>query len=218
MRPSKGPTNFRPRLYCLTPRQCRQLFVDNLLLCSSSRCNRLVLTAKVLNALGNWGLSLTLQSTKCFHHCQLHGIASHSQIKIIPAQRLQALTQIPRPQTKRKRLSLLGLLNLFQIWVPNFALHAKSLYQATQENLDESLLAPHLSPHSNTDSYQTFTTGPFSLLTWLHQAFFPFCTFSTRTCFRDSVPNKRGDIWGPLAYLSKQLDLVMLRWPPVSRP
>jgi hypothetical protein len=25
---------------------------------------------------------------------------------------------------------------------------------------------------------------------------------------------KRGDIWGPLAYLSKQLDPVTLRWPP----
>ena len=25
---------------------------------------------------------------------------------------------------------------------------------------------------------------------------------------------KRGDIWGPLAYLFKQLDLIMLRWPP----
>ena len=85
--------------------------------------------------------------------------------KIIPTQRLQAVTQTPRAQTKRELLSLLGLLNFFQIWVPNFALHAKSLYQATQENLDESLLAPHLSPHSNTDSYQTFTTGPFSLLT-----------------------------------------------------
>ena len=62
--------------------------------------------------------------------------------KIIPAQRLQALTQTPRPQTKRELLSLLGLLNFFQIWVPNFALHAKPLYQATRGNLDEPLLAP----------------------------------------------------------------------------
>ena len=102
-------------------------YIDDLLLYSSSHHICLVHTAKVLNALGNWGLSLTLQSTKCFHHCQLHGIASHSQIKIIPAQRLQALTQIPRPQTKRELLSLLGLLNFFRIWVPNFALHAKPL-------------------------------------------------------------------------------------------
>ena len=54
-----------------------------------------------------------------------------------------------------------------------------------------TLIGPHLSPHPNTDSYQTFTTGPFSLPTWLHQAFFPFCTFSTRTCFKGS--GKRGD-------------------------
>ena len=62
--------------------------------------------------------------------------------KIIPTQRLQAVTQTPRAQTKRELLSLLGLLNFFQIWVPNFALHAKPLYQATRGNLDEHLLAP----------------------------------------------------------------------------
>ena len=28
------------------------------------------------------------------------------------------------------------------------------------------------------------------------------------------MPKKRGDVWGPLAYLSKQLDLVILGWPP----
>ena len=83
---------------------------------------------------------------------------------IIPTQRFRALTQTPRPQTKRKRLSLLGLLNFFQIWVPNFALHANSLYQATQRNLDDPLLAP-TSLHTPIDFDQTFTTGPFPLLT-----------------------------------------------------
>ena len=63
-----------------------------------------------------------------------------------------------------------------------------------------TLIGPHLSPHPNTDSYQTFTTGPFSLLAWLHQAFFPFCTFSTRTCLRDSVPEMQGHM-GPSSLL-----------------
>ena len=83
---------------------------------------------------------------------------------IIPTQRFRALTQTPRPQTKRKRLSLLGLLNFFQIWVPNFALHANSLYQATQRNLHDPLLAP-TSLHTPIDFDQTFTAGPFPLLT-----------------------------------------------------
>ena len=83
---------------------------------------------------------------------------------IIPTQRFRALTQTPRPQTKRKPFSLLGLLNFFQIWVPNFALHANTLYQATQRNLDDPLLAP-TSFHTAVDFYQTFTTGPFPLLT-----------------------------------------------------
>ena len=40
-------------------------------------------------------------------------------------------------------LFLLGLLNFFQICVPNFSLHPKPFYQATQGNLDEPLLAPN---------------------------------------------------------------------------
>ena len=92
---------------------------------------------------------------------------------------------------------------------PEFCPPRKTSLASYSKKRRWTLLGPHFSPHSNTDSYQTFATDPFSLLTWLHQAFFPFCTSSTRTCLKDTA-----HIWGPLAYLSKQLDLVMLRWPP----
>ena len=166
MRPSKGPTNFRPRLYCLTPRQCRQLFVDNLLLCSSSRCNRLVLTAKVLNALGNWGYRVSLSKAQIASTTVSYiGLLQTPTSKIIPAQRLEALTQTPRPQTKRELLSLLSLLNFFLIWVPDFALHAKPLYQATRGNVDKPLLAP-TSLHTPIQTLiKHLLQVPFSLLT-----------------------------------------------------
>ena len=103
-------------------------YVDDLLLCSSSRLNCLVHTEMVLNALGNWDYTVSFSKTQTasttVHYM---GLLLTPTSKIIPAQRLRALTQTPRPQTKRELLSLLGLLNFFRIWAPNFALHSKPL-------------------------------------------------------------------------------------------
>ena len=128
--------------------------------------------------------------------------------KIIPAQRLQALTQIPRPQTKRISSS-----NFFQICVPIFALHTKPLYQATRNNLDEHLLAP-TSLHTPIQTLiKHLLQAPSLYLPDYAKPFFLFVHSRQGHALGILCP-KRGDIWGSLAYLSKQLDLVMLGWPP----
>ena len=142
------------------------------------------------------------------------GLLLTPKSKMIPAQRLQALTQTPRPQTRRELLSLLGLLNFFQMWVPNFPLHAKPLYQATQGNLDEPLLVPtSLHTPIQTLIKHLLHPGPFSLLAWLHQASFPFCTFSARTWLRDSVPEIGGHM-GPSSLLIQTTQSHHTGWPP----
>ena len=101
-------------------------YIDDLLLCSSSHHNCLVHTATPLATGASYRVSLSkaqISSTVVNYM----GLLLTPTSKIIPAQRLQALTQTPRPKTKRDLLSLLGLLNFFRIWVPNFALHAKPL-------------------------------------------------------------------------------------------
>ena len=103
-------------------------YVDDLLLYSSSHHNCLVHTAIVLNALGNWGYRVSLFKAQIASTTVNYmGLLLTPTSKIIPAQRLRALAQTPRPQTKRELLSLLGLLNFFLIWAPNFALNSKPL-------------------------------------------------------------------------------------------
>ena len=137
--------------------------------------------------------------------------------KIIPAQRLQALTQNPRPQTRRGLLSLLGLLNFFRMWVPNFPLHAKPLYQATRGNLDEPLQAP-TSLHTPIQTLIThFPQAPSLYLPDYTRPFFLF-VHSQQGHALGILCQKLGDIWGPLAYLSKQLDLITSDGHLVSRP
>ena len=132
--------------------------------------------------------------------------------KIIPAETSSLDTDPQGPQ--QEGTALLGLLNFFRIWVPNFALHAKPLYQATQGNLDEPLLAP-ASLHTPIQTLiKHLLQAPSLYLPDYAKPFFLFLHSRQGHDLRDSVPKKRGDIWGPLAYLSKQLDLVMLGWPP----
>ena len=68
---------------------------------------------------------------------------SHQQ-RTIPPDRIQVLINSPLPKTKRELLSILGLLNFFRIWIPNFTLIAKPLYEATKGCLNEPLFKPSL--------------------------------------------------------------------------
>jgi len=68
---------------------------------------------------------------------------SHQQRTIAP-DKIQALINCPLPKTKRDLLSILGLLNFFRIWIPNFSLIAKLLYEATKGCLGEPLFNPSL--------------------------------------------------------------------------
>ena len=120
--------------------------------------------------------------------------------KIIPTQRLQAVTQTPRAQTKRELLSLLGLLNFFQICVPKYALHAKPLYQVTRGNLDEPLLAP-TSLHTPIQTLiKHLLQAPSLYLPDYAKPFFLF-VHSQQGHALEILCQKRGNIWGPLAYL-----------------
>ena len=68
---------------------------------------------------------------------------SHQQRTIAP-DKIQALINYPLPKTKRELLSILGLLNFFRIWIPNFSLIAKLLYEATKGCLGKPLFNPSL--------------------------------------------------------------------------
>ena len=70
--------------------------VDDLLLCSSSYHNSLVHTAMALNALGNWGYWVLLSKAHIASTTvNSLGLLLTPTSKIIPAQRLRALTQTP---------------------------------------------------------------------------------------------------------------------------
>ena len=156
----------------------------------------------VLNALGNWGYRVSSSKAQIASTTVNYmGLLLTSISKIIPAPRLQALTQTPRPQTKRELPSLLDLLNFFWIWVPNFALHAKPLYQATRGNLDKPLLAS-TSLHNPIETLiKHLLQAPSLYLPDYTKPFFLFVHSRQGHDLRDSVPKKRGGRMGASSLL-----------------
>ena len=96
-------------------------YVDDLLLCSSSRLNCLVHTEMVLNALRQLGLqSLILQNTNSFHHCPLHGITSHSHIQNNPSSETSSLDTDPQAPTQERTSFSIRSIKLLPNMGPKF--------------------------------------------------------------------------------------------------
>ena len=120
-------------------------YVDDLLLCSPTRKLCLQHIAKLLGALGSWGYRVSRSKAQIAQtEVTYLGLSISHQQRTIPPERIQALINCTLPKTKRELLSILGLLSFFHIWIPNFSLITKPLYEATKEYLDEPLFNPSL--------------------------------------------------------------------------
>ena len=118
---TKGPTDTRP-----SPSHLLQ-YVDDLL-CSPTQKLCLQHTAYLLGALRSWGYRASQSKAQIAQTDVTYlGLSISHQQRTISPDRIQALINGPLPKTKRELLSILDLLNIFCIWVPNFSLLAKPL-------------------------------------------------------------------------------------------
>ena len=101
-------------------------------------------------------------------------------------------------------MSFLSLLNFFCIWIPNFFLIAKLLYEVTRESLDEPLFDPSslASPiHQLTESLLRVPT--LHLPNYTRQ-FFLFAHSSQGQAL-GLLCQQAGDTWTPIGCLSNNL-------------
>jgi hypothetical protein len=60
----------------------------------------------------------------------------------ISPNRKTTILQIPSPRTKRDIFSFLGLSGYFRIWIPNYSITAKLLYEAARGDPYNPLFCP----------------------------------------------------------------------------
>ena len=188
-------------------------YVDDFLLCSSSRRNCLVHTITVLNALGNWGYRVSLSKAQIASNTQLHGIASQSHIqKNYSSETSNPDTDPQAPNQKGASFSTRSI-KLLPNMGPKFCPPCKTSLPSYSRKLRWTLLAP-TSLHTPIQTLiKHLLQGPSLYLPDYTKPFFLF-VHSQWGHALGILCQKQGDIWGPLAYLSEQLYLVMLRWSP----
>ena len=108
---------------------------------------------------------------------------------------------------------MLDLLNFFRIWIPNFPLIAKPLYEATKGCLDELFFNPSSLANPLRQLTQSLLRVPTLHLPDHTRPFFLFA-HSNQGQALGLLCQQAGDTWAPIAYLSKQLDMVTKGWPP----
>ena len=120
-------------------------YVDDLLFCSPTRKFCLQHTAKLPRTLGSWGYRVSQSKAQIAQtNITYLGLSIFHQQRTISPDRIQALINCTLPKTKRELLPILGLLNFFCIWIPNFSLmQSRSMRQLKDVWMSPSLNPPH---------------------------------------------------------------------------
>ena len=107
-------------------------YVDYILICNPSKGASDENTIQTLNFLDEkeyWVSKKKVQSTKNVNYL---GYVLGPGSKQSSQHRIKAITELTAPTTKQKFCSFLGMVGFCMIWIPNFGLTAKPLYEATK--------------------------------------------------------------------------------------
>jgi hypothetical protein len=124
----------------------------------------------------------------------------------------QAVCSIPTLTTRRQICEFLGVARFCWVWIPNFSLLAKPLYEATKWGKRESL-----NWKSKQQAFRAIKEALVSVpalgLPDVRKPFFLYV--HKRSSMATGVLTQYLGSWQqPVAYLSKQLDSVAKGWPP----
>ena len=126
------------------------------------------------------------------------------------------MSTLPLPTSKAEILSFLGLAGYLHLWIPNFALLAQPLYQATQGDLSELLeLKSNTCSALNTLKQAILLAPALKLPEQSH----PFILYTTeRHKIAPGVLGQNpGPSFTPAVQPSKQLDTTIQGWPACVR-
>ncbi|XP_058049122.1 uncharacterized protein LOC131203182 [Ahaetulla prasina] len=127
-------------------------------------------------------------------------------------ERKEAICQLPSPKTKRELRGFLGAAGFCRIWIPNFSLIAKPLYEATRGSDKDPLIWGKQEEKSFTTLKDALLQAPSLGLPNLDKPFQLYVDTKQNVAV-GVLTQKLGTWFRPIAYLSKNLDHVSRGWP-----
>ncbi|RLV63439.1 hypothetical protein DV515_00018270 [Chloebia gouldiae] len=172
------------------------------------------LTIALLNMLGQAGYRVSKEKAQLVRKSVLYlGCELAQGQRRLGTNRVEAICSIPLPRSHQELRSFLGMVGWCRLWILNFGLIAKPLYEALKEpQLDWTPVRKK----AFLDLKQALKEAPALGLPDLNKDF-QLYVYERQKLALGVLTQKLGSWKRPVGYFSKQLDAVSTGWPPCLR-
>ncbi|RLV63310.1 hypothetical protein DV515_00018401 [Chloebia gouldiae] len=172
------------------------------------------LTIALLNMLGQAGYRVSKEKAQLVRKSVLYlGCELAQGQRHLGTNRVEAICSIPLPRSHQELRSFLGMVGWCRLWILNFGLIAKPLYEALKEpQLDWTPVRKK----AFLDLKQALKEAPALGLPDLNKDF-QLYVYERQKLALGVLTQKLGSWKRPVGYFSKQLDAVSTGWPPCLR-
>ncbi|XP_062370210.1 uncharacterized protein LOC134057228 [Cinclus cinclus] len=189
-------------------------YVDDIFLATEERDICLNLTISLLNMLGQAGYRVSKEKAQLIRTSVLYlGCEITQGVRRLGANRIEAICTIPIPRNHQELRSFLGMVGWCRLWIPNFGLLAKPLYEALKET---QLRWDKPQQNAFQGLKQALKEAPALGLPDLTKDFQLYVNERQRLAL-GVLTQKLGSWKRPVGYFSKQLDAVSSGWPSCLR-
>ncbi|XP_023381506.1 uncharacterized protein LOC105308688 [Pteropus vampyrus] len=187
-------------------------YVNNLLIASTNYQDSQHNTIVTLSFLAERGYKVSPSKAQIsLQKVQYLGFVLTPGAQWLAPDRKKAITSFPVPATKKELRSFLGTVEFCRIWIPNFGLIAKPLYEALKGKGEITLSWDEICQ----EAFETLKTKSDQAaelrLPDLKKPFFLY-VHEKKGIALGVLTQKLGSLQRPVAYFSKQLDFVAQRW------
>lgn len=188
-------------------------YINNLLITSTNYQDSKYNTIMTLNFLAEQGYKVSPAKVQiALQKVQFLGFILIPGARLLAPDRKRAITSLPVPTTKKELRRFLGMAEFCRIWIPNFGLIVKPLYAALKGKQRKLLPWDQICQQAfetlKTKLDQASALG----LPDLRKPFFLYI-HEEKGIALGVLTQKQGLLQRPIAYFSKQLDLVAQGWP-----
>ncbi|XP_030076362.1 LOW QUALITY PROTEIN: uncharacterized protein LOC115481414, partial [Microcaecilia unicolor] len=192
-------------------------YVDDLLIAAVTQEECFEATRELLELLLDAGYKVSRSKAQlCQSEVKYLGFCISQGSRRLDVSRKQAVAAIPQPKSRREVREFLGAAGFCRIWIPNFALMAKPLYQATKGGEKEPFEWGPIAQQSFIAIKKALLQAPALGLPDVEKPFSLY-VHERQGVALGVLTQMMGSWQRPVAYLSKQLDGVAKGWPACMR-
>ncbi|GAB0210004.1 protein NYNRIN-like [Grus japonensis] len=188
-------------------------YVDDILIAAESKGTCFEMTISLLNFLGQGGYRVSRNKAQIGKEAVIYlGFEISQGQRQLGNERKEAICQIPEPNSPKELRAFLGMIGWCRLWILNYGLYVKPLYEALKESKDRYLIWTPECHKSFKELKKALMTAPALGLPDLTKPFELFV--HERQHLALGVLAQRLGSWKrPVGYFSKQLDTVSKGWP-----